>query len=146
NSVTYPVFVTATNGELAFIYRDGGSGGGNHVLNGWNPDTRSWNRLLATDLFSGASTTGTRSVYFGDNDAGPVAGPDGRYHLFWFWRGTSDAATTHRVSYIRSPDLTNWFTASGTPVTLPVTFDNNPGVVVDDVPRYAGLINRGQIG
>jgi len=146
SSVTYPVFVKGTNGELVFIYRDGGSGSGNHIINKWNPETRAWSRLLGTNLFSGASTTGTRSVYFGDNDAGPVAGPDGWYHLFWFWRATSDAATTHRVSYMKSVNLTSWFTSNGTPVTLPVSFDNNPGVIVDNVPQFAGLINRGQIG
>lgn len=145
-SVTYPVFVQAQNGDLAFIHRDGGSGGGNHLINKWNPGTLTWSRLLGTNLFSGSSSSGTRSVYFGDNDAGPVAGPDGEYHLFWFWRATPDAATTHRVSYMKSPNLTSWFTSSGTPVSLPVSFDNNPGVIVDDVPQYAGLINRGQIG
>lgn len=146
NSVTYPVFITSQSGDLSFIYRDGGSGSGNHLINRWNPATRTWSRLLATNLFSSASASGTRSVYFGDNDAGPVAGPDGWYHLFWFWRATSDAATTHRVSYMKSADLTNWITATETPVTLPVAFDNNPGVIVDDVPPSAGLINRGQIG
>lgn len=146
SSVTYPVFVHGPDGELVFIYRDGGSGSGSHVINKWDPGSRSWSRLLGTDLFTGASTSGTRSVYFGDNDAGPVAGPDGWYHLFWFWRATSDAATTHRVSYMRSRDLVAWQTATGIPVTLPVSFDNNPGVIVDDIPQFAGLINRGQIG
>lgn len=146
NSVTYPVFIKSQGGDLSFLYRDGGSGSGNHVINRWNPETRTWSRLLGTNLFSGASASGTRSVYFGDNDAGPVAGPDGWYHLFWFWRATSDAATTHRVSYMKSLTLTSWLTATGTPVTLPVSFDNNPGVIVDDVPQFAGLINRGQIG
>jgi hypothetical protein len=47
---------------------------------------------------------------------------------------------------MKSANLTTWFTSSGTAVTLPVSFDNNPGVIVDNVPQYAGLINRGQIG
>ena len=145
-SVTYPVFVQALNGDLVFIHRDGGSGGGNHLINKWNPGTKTWSRLLSTALFSQSSTTGTRSVYFGDNDAGPVAGPDGLYHLFWFWRATPDAGSTHRVSYMRSANLTTWQTAASASVTLPVSFDNNPGVIVDNVPQFAGLINRGQIG
>lgn len=145
-SVTYPVFVQGPGRELIFMYRDGGSGSGNHVINKWNPQSGSWSRLLGTNLFHGASSSGTRSVYFGDNDAGPVAGPDGWYHLFWFWRATPDAGSTHRVSYMRSQDLLTWQTATGVPVTLPVSFDNNPGVIVDDVPQFAGLINRGQLG
>lgn len=146
NSVTYPVFVKGAAGDLVFMYREGGSGNGNQIINKWNPGTKTWGRLLETNLFSGASTSGTRNVYFGSPSAGPVPGPDAYYHLFWFWRATPDAATTHRVSHMQSPDLVNWLTATGAGVTLPVTFDNNPGVIVDDVPQFAGLINRGEIG
>jgi len=40
----------------------------------------------------------------------------------------------------------NWKTAKDSAVTLPISYDNNPGVIVDNVPQNAGLINRGQIG
>ena len=147
SSVTYPVFVKGSNGDFFFMYRNGESGSGDQIINKWNPGAKTWSRLLSTALFSGASTTGTRSAYLGSPTAGPVAGPgDATYHLFWFWRATADAATTHRVSYIRTSNLTSWRTAQDIQVTLPISFDNNPGVIVDDVPQYAGLINRGQIG
>lgn len=142
-AVTYPVFFRGPAGEFLFMYRDGGSGNGNTIVNTWNPARLSWSRLLATPLFDGE---GARNAYFGGPSAGPVMGPgDGFYHLFWFWRSTSDAATTHRVSYVRSRNLTQWQTGSGTDVALPLRF-STPGVIADPVPERAGLINRGQIG
>lgn len=145
--VTYPVFIKGTGGDLIYMYRSGASGSGDQIINKWNPGNKTWTRLLSTALFSGSSTSGTRSTYFGSPTGGPVFGPEGIfYHLFWFWRATPDAATTHRVSYMRSTDLTNWKTPTSVAVTLPVSFDNNPGVIVDNVPQFAGLINRGEIG
>lgn len=141
-SVTYPVFFRGPNGEFLFMYRDGVSGGGNQILNRWNPAGSSWSRLLDTPLFDGQ---GARNAYLGGPSAGPVTGPDGFYHLFWFWRSTADAATTHRVSHIRSRDLAQWQTGAGAAVPLPVRF-STPGVTVDPIPERAGLINRGQIG
>lgn len=141
--VTYPVFFRGPAGEFLYMYRDGASGNGNQVINSWNPAQQTWSRLLDTPLFDGE---GARSAYLGSPTAGPVTGPgDGFYHLFWFWRSTADAATTHRVSYIRSRDLVRWQSATGASVPLPVRF-STPGVTVDPVPERAGLINRGQIG
>jgi BNR repeat-containing family member len=142
NSVTYPVFIRGTEEALHFMYRDGGSGNGNQIVNAWNPTAQTWSRLISDPLFDGE---GVRSAYLGSPAAGPVAGPDGFYHLFWFWRSTPDAATTHRVSYMRSRNLTQWQTAAGANLTLPLRF-GTAGVIVDPIPERAGLINRGQIG
>ncbi len=76
---------------------------------------------------------------------GPILGPDGYYHVFWMWRETPDAGTTHDVSYIRSKDLLNWENADGTKLSLPVTIAS-PGILVDSIPQNSGLINRGAIG
>ena len=142
-SVTYPVFFSGPNGEFLFMYRDGASGNGSQIVNTWNSVPRTWSRLLTTPLFDGQ---GQRSAYMGGPSAGPVTGPgDGFYHLFWFWRATADAASTYYVSYVRSRNITQWETATGAAVTLPITF-STPGVVVDPVPQFSGLINRGQIG
>jgi hypothetical protein len=141
-SVTYPVFLRGPAREFLFMYRDGGSGAGNQIVNAWDPARQAWTRLLDTPLFDGE---GDRNAYLGGPSAGPVAGPDGFYHLFWFWRSTPDASTTHHVGYIRSRDLKKWQTAQGADVTLPVRFATS-GVTVDPVPEKAGLINRGQIG
>jgi hypothetical protein len=142
NSVTYPVFFRGPAGEFLFMYRDGGSGNGSQIVNAWDPQLQSWSRLLDNPLFDGQ---GTRSAYLGSPSAGPVTGPDGFFHLFWFWRSTPDASTTHHVGYIRSRDMVRWETATGAAVSLPIRF-STPGVTVDPVPEKAGLINRGQIG
>ncbi len=142
SSMTYPVFFRGTQGELLYMYRDGGSGNGNEYVNRWNPGSKTWTRLLGTALFDGQ---GARNAYLGAPNAGPVTGPDGYYHLFWFWRETPDASTTFDVSYMKTQNLTQWLTWAGAPVTLPVTL-STPGVIIDTVPEQGGLINRGQIG
>lgn len=92
------------NGEILFIYRDGGSSGGNQIVNTRNPSSLAWSRLPASPLFDGQ---GERNAYLGGPSAGPGTGPgDGFYHLFWFWRSTPDAFTTHHVGYIRCRNLT----------------------------------------
>ncbi|MEO7427432.1 MAG: BNR repeat-containing protein [Fibrobacteria bacterium] len=141
NSMTYPVFLNGTGNEMLYLYRDGGSGNGNEYINRWNPGSKTWNRLLGTALFDGQ---GQRNAYLGAPNAGPVTGPDGYYHLFWFWRETTDASTTHDVCYMRTKNLTQWQTASGTALALPVT-STTTGTIIDTIPEHGGVINRGQI-
>jgi len=74
--------------------------------------------------------------------AGPVKGPDGYFNLLWIWRDTSDACLNHDLSYARSFDLINWETASGSPLSLPIT-PADKTVIVDPVSAERGLINVG---
>ena len=79
-------------------------------------------------------------------NVGPVKGPDGWFHMSWIWRDTPAAETNHDLSYAKSPDLINWFTAEGAPISLPIKL-STPGVIVDPVPIKCGMINgNGQIG
>jgi len=137
-SVTYPVFFNGPSKQLVFMYRDGSSGNGNQIFDTWTMSTKKWSRLFDQPLFDGQ---GLRNAYMG----GPIPGPDGYYHVYWMWRETADAATTHDVSYIRSKDLVNWETVKGVKLTLPITL-STPGVLVDSIPQHGGLINRGAIG
>ena len=132
-SVTYPEFFQGPTGNLVFIYRDGGSGNGNHIFNTYDTGTRAWRRLLGTPLTDGQ---GQRNAY----PVGPVLGPDGFYHLVWVWRDTPDAATNHDLSYAKSRDLVQWQSAAGTPLTLPVTLATSD--IVDPVPSGGGMINN----
>jgi len=72
----------------------------------------------------------------------PVLGPGGYFHMVWVWRGTGDAATNHDLSHARSKDLVQWETAAGEPVGLPLRH-RSPGVIVDPVPIFGGLLNIG---
>ncbi len=134
NSVTYPIFLKDTSGNLIFTYRNGSSGDGDQYYNIYNATTGTWSSLLAEPLFDG--TTQDMSAYAQT----PLMGPDGYYHTAWVWRNTPDVATNHDLSYMRSPDLVNWQTISGTALALSVT-PSTQGVVVDPIPVNGGIIN-----
>jgi hypothetical protein len=131
--MTYPVFLKAADGRLVFKYRDGGSGDGNEIYNVYDERAQSWSALMPRPLVDGE---GRRNAYF----AGPVRGPDGRFHLAWVWRETPDAETTHDPSYAVSDDLVNWKRSDGTALTLPIRLDS--AEIVDAVPVGGGLINN----
>lgn len=132
-SVTYPEFFQGPDGGLVFIYRDGGSGNGNHIFNTYDVAQKTWRRLLGTPLFDGQ---GQRSAY----PVGPIQGPDGTYHLVWVWRDTPDAATNHDLSYAKSRNLVDWQAASGRALTLPITLAGSD--IADPVPAMGGMINN----
>lgn len=132
-SATYPEFFTGPEGNLIFAYRDGGSGNGNHIFNGYDAEARAWSRLLDTPLTDGQ---GQYNAY----PVGPIQGPDGYWHLVWVWRDTPDASTNHDLSYARTVDLVNWESAAREPVNLPITLAT--GDIVDAVPAGGGMINN----
>lgn len=133
SSVTYPEFFTGPAGNLIFIYRDGGSGNGNHIFNKYDAAARAWSRLLDTPLTDGQ---GQYNAY----PVGPIQGPNGFWHLVWVWRDTPDASTNHDLSYARTSDLVSWEAASGQPVSVPITLST--GDVADPVPAGGGMINN----
>lgn len=130
-SMTYPLFLKDSAGRLIFKYRDGGSGRGREIYN--RLESGAWKRLTDAPLVDGE---GKRSAYF----VGPVAGPDGWFHLSWVWRDTPDAATNHDLSYARSRDLVRWERSDGTPLPLPIRLGD--AEVVDPVPVRGGMINN----
>lgn len=130
--VTYPRFITGPGNTLVFTYRTGRSGNGDQIFNAYDPENRTWRRLLDTPFTNGE---GLRNAY----PMGPVQGSDGVYHLCWVWREESDCATNHDLSYARSRDLVHWERSDGTPCTLPMTLAS--AEVVDPVPVGGGIIN-----
>lgn len=135
--VTYPAFMLDQQGNLLFHYRSGGSGNGYEVYNIYNPDTRTWRRLLNEPLINGRGPV-TRNAYM----QGPIRGNDGWFHLIWVWRDTGDCATNHTLSYARSRDLQNWESIRGEQVPLPITFEDTV-LYVDPTPPDGGLFNPG---
>lgn len=134
--VTYPVFSYAPDGALLFQYRSGSSGSGDTYSNRYDESTKTWHALTDQPLFFG----GKRMNAYPLN---PVTGPDGWVHQVWVWRDTPMAETNHDLSYARSRDLIHWETATGVPLTLPLTIDT-PGLVVDPSPPRGGLLNGTQ--
>lgn len=130
---TYPHFMNRREGELLFHYRDGGSGNGNEIYNIYSTKGKQWQRLLDTPLTDGQ---GLMNAY----QTQPTLLADNWYHVYWVWRDTPDCSTNHDLSYIKSPDLKNWYNAFGEPVKLPVTLDNK-SVIIDPIPVKGGIIN-----
>lgn len=131
--MTYPVFLKTAEGRLVFKYRDGGSGDGNEIYDVYDEHARRWSALMSGPLVDGEER---RNAYF----AGPVRGPDGRFHLAWVWRETPDAETTHDLSYAVSDDLLHWKRSGGPLLALPIRLEN--AEVVDPVPVGGGIINN----
>ena len=136
NRTTYPVFMDGPKGEFIFHYRQGQSGSGYEVFNVWDVDRQVWTRMLDEPLIDGK---GERNAYM----QGPIAGPDGFFHLLWMWRETPDCATNHTLSYARSKNLIHWESIDSKKVTLPITIDMKE-LWVDDTPPGGGLFNPGK--
>lgn len=129
---TYPRFFRGPRNELIFTYRDGKSGNGNQIFNVYDHRSRTWRRLLDKPLLDGQ---GRMNAYI----HGPIAGPDGFFHLVWVWRDTPDCSTNHDLSYARSRDLVHWETSAGKPLAVPIRVET--GEIVDPVPVKGGLLN-----
>lgn len=130
---TYPKFVKTKEGELLFHYRDGGSGNGNEIYNIYSCETREWSRLLDTPLTDGQ---GLMNAYQSE----PIVMSDGWYHVYWVWRDTPDCSTNHDLSYMKSPDLINWYDPFNELINLPATIDRK-SLIVDPIPVKGGIIN-----
>lgn len=130
---TYPRFMKTRESDLLFHYRDGGSGNGNEIYNIYHPGSKEWTRLLETPLTDGQ---GLMNAYQSE----PTLMADGWYHVYWVWRDTPDCSTNHDLSYMKSPDLKNWYNAFGEKVTLPAT-SYDKSLIVDPVPVNGGIIN-----
>ncbi|WP_236974039.1 BNR repeat-containing protein [Membranihabitans maritimus] len=133
NRCTYPKFMKTREGELLFHYRDGGSGNGNEIYNIYSTEKQEWTRLLDAPLTDGQ---GLMNAY----QSQPTLLQDNWYHVYWVWRDTPDCETNHDLSYIKSPDLKNWYNAYDDPVDISVTYDDK-SVIVDPIPSGGGIIN-----
>ena len=130
---TYPKFMNDRNGELIYHYRDGSSGSGNEIYNIYSTETKTWSRLLDAPLTDGQ---GLMNAY----QSQPTLMKDDWYHVYWVWRDTPDCSTNHDLSYMKRPDLKNWYNAFGEPINLPATLDEK-SLIVDPIPVEGGIIN-----
>lgn len=132
DAVTYPQFFDAPNGDLIFSYRTGSSGKGNQIYNRYHSETKTWSRLLDKPLIDGE---GKSNPYI----HGPIAGPDGYFHIIWVWRLNPDANANCNISYARSKDLIHWEKSDGLAQELPITINNCE--IIDPIPVGNGLLN-----
>ena len=113
NKVTYPEFYNLPNGDLIFLYRNGGSGRGNLLLNRYDVTTKKW-RQIHSNFISGEGNK--RSPYWQ-----MCMDKMGTIHISWVWRESSDVATNHDMAYAKSTDGgVTWQKSTGEPYTLPI--------------------------
>ncbi len=133
NRVTYPEFFNLDDGGFVFMYRDGGSGNGRILLNRYDTATQEWSPRQHP-LIDGE---GERNAY---TNQIAIDG-EGRWHLSWTWRETSNVATNHDIGYAVSPDEgRTWYRSDGRPYDLPITRDETE--VVREIPQNSELINQ----
>ncbi len=113
SSVTYPEFHRLPNGGLLFLYRDGGSGKGNLVVNRYDIKTMQW-KQLHSNLIDGE---GKRNAYWQ-----AFVNSKGIIHLSWVWRESPDVASNHDMCYAKSMDGgATWVSSDGKKYQLPIT-------------------------
>lgn len=130
--VTYPEFYRLTNGDLIFVYRSGGSGRGNLIMNRYEAKTKTWQRVQDV-LIDGENERNAYWQLYVDNV--------NTIHLSWVWRETPDVATNHDLCYARSRDGgTTWEKSDGEKCRLPITAEN--AEYVWHIPQDSELINQ----
>ncbi|WP_308366295.1 MULTISPECIES: BNR repeat-containing protein [unclassified Microbulbifer] len=130
-SVTYPQFFRLADGNLLFLYRDGGSGNGRLVLNHYAAEQQKWSRRQS-NLIDGESQ---RSAYWDMS-----IDKNGRLHLAWNWRETPDVASNHDLLYARSDDGgKSWQRSDGSDYKLPIT--QARAEVAAAIPQNRNLMN-----
>jgi len=132
DNVTYPEFYRLPGGNLLFVYRAGGSGNGNMVMNRYDLKARRWVRVQEV-LIDGERQ---RNAYWQ-----LCVDPLGGIHCSWVWRETSDVATNHDLCYAYSPDEgRTWKRSDGSTYTLPIRAAN--AEYIWRIPQKSELINQ----
>ncbi len=130
-SVTYPEFYRLANGNLLFLYRDGGSGNGSLMLNSYDIKKKKW----ATIQDGWINGEGQRSPYWQ-----MVIDHAGHIQISWVWRETGDVATNHDMCYAKSDDGgATWKKSTGEAYKLPITAATAEYAL--KIPQKSELIN-----
>lgn len=132
NRLSYPEFYALPNGDILFLYRDGGSGNGNLMMNRYNTATQQWTRLQ-DGLIDGE---GQRNAYWqlATDEAGTI-------HLSWVWRETPNVASNHDLAYACSKDGgQTWQRSTGEKYILPITATS--AEYACKIPQNSELINQ----
>jgi hypothetical protein len=157
--VTYPRFADAANGDVAVTYRTGGSGNGDtHFLSYNSGNTTNADGVLnqrwgashevidgSAGTYSDAydtSNSSSRNAYLNGVDTGP----DGKLHMTWTWRESSQGAN-HDIMYAYSEDGGNvWKNNSGSIIADASTGQtinlNSQGINVVNLDRTQSLMNQ----
>jgi hypothetical protein len=149
NGVTYPKFQTLPDGDVVFLFREGGSGSGDWFLNRYDTATDTWAPVHA-------NSSGVQQPLMLGRGASPdncfypdrlTLGPDGMLHLAGVFRYNADSParesgyqTNHRYVYLRSPDGGGtWQRSDGSAIAVPVVeaawFQNRGAAHVPEIVK-----------
>ena len=113
-------------------HRDGGSGNGNLVINGYDVKEKKWSRLQ-TNLLDGE---GKRNAYWQ-----ACVDVKGAIHVSWVWRESPDVASNHDMSYAISKDGgVTWQKSDGEKYQLPISMVTAEKIC--SIPQSSELINQ----
>lgn len=130
--VSYPEFYRKNNGNLVFVYRDGGSGNGDCVINEYNVKTKTWSRVQ-DKLLDGE---GQRNAYWqmcvDNND---------NVYVSWVWRESSNVETNHDMCYAYSTNGGyNWYNSLNNTYSMPINAGS--AEIAWAIPQNSELINQ----
>lgn len=131
-NVTYPEFYKLRGGDILFAYRDGASGRGNLVLNRYNLQEKSWERVQNI-LIDGENQRNAYWQLYVDQQ--------GTIHVSWVWRESWLVETNHDLCYARSKDNgVTWEKSNGEKYELPINAANAEYAI--RIPQNSELINQ----
>lgn len=140
-AATYPFFLTYTDGQVAFLWRTGGSSLGNQALYNINGTTIT---SVSLNFLEGVSSGA--SFYLNT----PCCEPANSAHPNRLWisfqiRDTTDPLTAHDLWVIYSDDRgVTWNSFNGTPMTLPMTPSNIGAALAYSIPSGTQNYNPAQ--
>lgn len=160
-TVTYPQFLKLPDGDLLFLFREGGSGAGDTYLNRYDTATATWDNVhrdgtTQLPFLKGRGWTPTYNAY----PNMPQLGGDGDdLILTWCWRyepggndspaGEDGYQTNNNIAFGRSTDAgLTWQRHDGTPYALPISRDGESGDPataaehIVTIPEGSSLINQ----
>ncbi|MBI2595545.1 BNR-4 repeat-containing protein [Candidatus Daviesbacteria bacterium] len=125
--VTYPSFHKSPNGDLYFLYRNGGSGTGDLYIKRYDSLNKVWENF-ATPLILGSSSTPAKSPYWGNI----VWDKNGDMHIAWTFRDSQMQQNSNLYYAKYNQSLKRWEKSDGSVYTLPITPQTAEAVVVLD--------------
>ena len=149
NSLTYPRFIPAPNGNVYLYYRYGGSGSGDGMIQEYNGTVHTWTPGLGKFISRSGAYDGpvtpnstSRNPYING-----ISFAGSRLHATWCWRETaSTSQSNHDICYAFSDDYgRTWHNNAGALIgTTGLTFIDvdSPGLVVVNIPQNINLSNQ----
>jgi hypothetical protein len=151
--VTYPKYLTLPDGDLLFLFREGGSGSGDWYLNRYDTATSTWAPIHATagvhQPFMKGTGASPSNCFYPDR---MTLGPDGMLHLAGPFRNSAASfQTNHRYVYLRSPDQgVSWQRSDGSTINVPaverIGFAGLPAAhlpeIIKDLPQGHSIMNE----